>query len=72
MLLFVLLGHVPTVLLLALLGMLYLVWVDLRDEDDLDFQIKVWWFLLVLIFNVLGFVVEKIWIVGRRRRRRSA
>jgi hypothetical protein len=68
-LLFVLIGHVPTVLLLAQLGMLYLVWVDLRAEDDLEFQVKVWWFLLVLIFNVLGFLAEKIWIFERRRRR---
>jgi hypothetical protein len=68
---FVLLGHVPTVLLLAQLGMLYLAWLDLREED-VDFQVKVWWFLLVLIFNVLGFLAEKLWIFDRRRRRRSA
>jgi predicted CDP-diglyceride synthetase/phosphatidate cytidylyltransferase len=71
-LLFVLLGHVPTVLLLAQLGMLYLTVLDLREEDDLDFQVKVWWFLLVLIFNVVGFLAEKAWIFERRRRRRSA
>ena len=72
MLLFVLLGHVPTVLLLAQLGMLYLTVLDLREEGDLDFQVKVWWFLLVLIFNVVGFLAEKAWIFERRRRRRSA
>jgi hypothetical protein len=71
-LLFVLIGHVPTVLLLAQLGMLYLTVLDLREEDDLDFQVKVWWFLLVLIFNVVGFLAEKAWIFERRRRRRSA
>jgi len=71
-LLFVLLGHVPTVLLLAQLGMLYLTVLDLREEGDLDFQVKVWWFLLVLIFNVVGFLAEKAWIFERRRRRRSA
>jgi predicted CDP-diglyceride synthetase/phosphatidate cytidylyltransferase len=70
--LFVILGHVPTVLLLAQVGMLYLAWLDLRDEEDLDFQVKVWWFLLVLIFNVLGFLAEKLWIYERRRRRRAA
>jgi hypothetical protein len=69
---FVILGHVPTVLLLAQVGMLYLAWLDLRDEDDLDFQVKVWWFLLVLIFNVLGLLAEKLWIFERRRRRRTA
>ncbi|HEX2104336.1 MAG TPA: hypothetical protein VHF51_11845 [Solirubrobacteraceae bacterium] len=71
MILFVILGHVPTVLLVAQLGMLYLAWLDLRDEDDLDFQVKVWWFMLVLIFNVLGFLAEKLWIFQRRRRRRA-
>jgi predicted CDP-diglyceride synthetase/phosphatidate cytidylyltransferase len=70
--LFVLIGHVPTVLLLAQLGMLYLVIVDMREEDDLDFQVKVWWVLLVLIFNVLGLLAEKVWVTVRRRRRRSA
>ena len=69
MLLFVLIGHVPTVLLLALLGMLYLVIIDMREEDDLDFQVKVWWVLLVLLFNVVGFVAEKVWVTVRRRRR---
>jgi hypothetical protein len=70
--LFVILGHVPTVLLIAQVGMLYLAWLDLRAEDDLDFQVKVWWLLLVLIFNVLGFLAEKLWIYERRRRRRAA
>jgi hypothetical protein len=68
-LLFVLLGHVPTILLLAQLGMLYLAALDLREQDDVEFQVKVWWFLLVLIFNVLGFLAEKAWVVSRRRRR---
>jgi len=69
-LVFVLLGHVPVVLLLALLGMLYLTALDVRDED-VDLQVKVWWFLLVLLFNVLGFLAEKAWVLNRRQRRRS-
>ena len=72
MILFVILGHVPTVLLLAQVGMLYLTWLDLREEDDLEFGPKLWWFLLVLIFNVLGFLAEKLWVYDRRRRRRAA
>ena len=72
MILFVLIGHVPTVLLLAQLGMLYLVVVDLRDEEERDFQVKVWWFLLVLLFNVLGLGAEKLWLYWRRQRRRRA
>ena len=69
MILFVLIGHVPTVLLLAQLGMLYLAILDMREEDDLDFQVKVWWVLLVLLFNVLGLIAEKVWVTARRRRR---
>ena len=68
MLFFVLIGHVPTVLLLAQLGMLYLAILDVRQEEDLDFQVKVWWVLLVLLFNVLGFIAEKVWITLRRHR----
>ena len=64
------LGHVPIVLLVAQIGMLYLTWLDLRQEHDLDFQVKVWWFLLVLLFNVVGFLGEKLWITARRQRRR--
>ena len=68
MLLFVLIGHVPIVLLLAQLGMLYLVILDMREEADLDFQVKVWWVLLVLLFNVIGLIAEKVWVTLRRRR----
>lgn len=71
MIVFVILGHVPTVLLIALLGMLYLTVLDMREEDDLEFQVKVWWVLLVLLFNVIGFIAEKAWVTARRRRRRQ-
>jgi hypothetical protein len=67
---FVILGQVPVILLVAQIGMLYLTWLDLRGEPDLDFQVKVWWFLLVLLFNVIGFLGEKLWITARRQRRR--
>jgi len=72
MIVFVLLGHVPWVLLLAQLGMLYLAWVELRSEPDTSFEVKVWWFLLVLLFNVLGFVALWVWLTSRRRRRSRA
>ena len=48
MLLFVILGHTPLVLLVCLLGLLYLTWVELRDEP-LEPQVKLWWYLLVLL-----------------------
>ena len=67
MIVFVILGHIPIVLLLAQLGMLYLVAVDLHHERDLDPLVKLWWILLVLLFNVLGFAAEKLWLLSRRR-----
>ena len=48
MLFFVLIQSVPAILLLALAGALYLTWYDIKDED-LEFQVKAWWVLLVLL-----------------------
>jgi len=72
MIVFVILGHVPWVLLLAQVGMLYLAWYELKDEPDTAFEVKVWWGLLVLIFNVLGFAAMWLWLTTRRRRRSRA
>ena len=66
--LFALLGQVPTILLLVLGVCLYLVWVDIKDEG-VDFQIKVWWFLFVLILHVPGYLIFRVWIAMRRHRR---
>jgi hypothetical protein len=66
---FVLFQSVPAILLLTLAGALYLTWVDIKDEPDLDFQVKAWWFLLVLIFHVPGYLVFRGWIAVRRHRR---
>ena len=71
MLLFVVFQSVPRILLLTLVGCLYLVWVDVKDEPDLEFQIKVWWFLLVLLLHVLGFLIFRVWLAVRRRGRSS-
>ena len=69
MLFFVIFQSIPWILLLTLAGALYLTWVDLREEPDLDFQVKAWWFLLVLIFHVPGYLVFRVWIAVRRHRR---
>jgi hypothetical protein len=66
--LFLLLDRVPAVLLLAQVGMLYLVVLDVREETDVDFQVKAWWLLLVLLLGVPGFVAAKVWVHARRRR----
>jgi hypothetical protein len=70
-LVFLLLGRVPTILLLCLVGLLYLTWVELRGEPDVLPQVKVWWGLLVFITNFPGYFALRAW-VWRRRRRRDA
>jgi hypothetical protein len=45
--------------------------VDVKDEPDLEFQIKVWWFLLVLLLHVPGYLIFRLWIAARRRGRRA-
>jgi hypothetical protein len=70
-LLFVLFQQVPLVLLLVLIVCLYLVWADVKDEPDLEFQVKVWWFLLVLLLHVPGYLIFRLWIAARRRGRRA-
>ena len=72
MLFFVLFQSVPAILLLTLAGALYLTWVDVKDEPGLDFQVKMWWFLLVLLFHVPGYLVFRVWIAVRRHRREKA
>lgn len=69
MLFFVIFQSIPWILLLTLVVCLYLVWVDVKDEPDLEFQIKLWWFLLVFIFHVPGYLVFRVWIAARRHRR---
>ena len=71
MLFFVLFQSVPVILLLTLAGCLYLTWVDIKDEPDLEFNVKAWWFLLVLLFHVPGYLVFRGWLAVRRRNRRD-
>ena len=71
MLVFVLLGQVPLLLLLGLLGLLYLTWIDLREEP-LEPLVKLWWGLLVLLTNVLGYAALRVWLALRRRRGATA
>jgi hypothetical protein len=66
--LFVVIGQMPIVLLIALVIMCYLTAIELRNEPD-PFLIKAWWVLLVLLTNVIGFAAFWIWLMVRRRRR---
>ena len=71
MLFFVIFQSVPVILLLTLAGALYLVWVDVKDEPGLEFQEKMWWALLVLLFHVPGYLVFRGWLAVRRHRRKE-
>ncbi len=64
---FVILGYTPLILLVCLAGLLYLAWVELRNED-LEPQVKLWWGLLVFLTHVPGYLALRIWIAVRRRR----
>jgi hypothetical protein len=66
--LFVVIGQLPIVLLIALLIMCYLTGIELRNEPD-PFLIKAWWVLLVFLTNIIGFGAFWIWVTMRRRRR---
>ena len=72
MLLFVLTQTVPPIMLLVLLVAIYLTVWDLREEHDLEFTIKVWWVLFVLLTHVPGYLVFRVWIAVRRHRRKEA
>jgi TctA family transporter len=71
MLLFVLFQATPPIMLLVLAVTLYLVVMDLRQEDDLEFTYKVWWFLFVLLTHVPGYLIFRVWIAVRRHRRQE-
>jgi hypothetical protein len=70
--LFAITQRVPTILVLVLVVCLYLVWIDVKDEPDLEFTVKVWWFLLVFLFHVPGYLIFRLWIALRRRGRRAS
>ena len=67
MLIFVILGHTPIVLLLCLAGLLYLTWIELRNEP-LEPLVQLWWYLLVFLTNLIGYAALRIWVLVKRRR----
>jgi hypothetical protein len=73
MILFLIVGTVPTILLVCLLGLLYLTWLELREQDVAS-KVKLWWYLLVLLTHVLGYLALRVWLVvrGRGAERRPA
>jgi formate/nitrite transporter FocA (FNT family) len=71
MIAFVLLGTVPPVLALVLAGMVYLTWIAVRAEP-ISFTAKVWWCLLVFLFNLIGYVALRVTFAVWRARGRPA
>jgi hypothetical protein len=73
MIFFVVLGHVPTILLVCLAGLLWLTWIELR-ERDMEPTVKLWWGLLVLLTHVPGYLALRVWLAvkGRGAARRPA
>jgi hypothetical protein len=64
---FVILHRVPPILALALAGMVYLTWVEVRGET-FDRTVKLWWCLLVALFNLPGYLVMRVAMAVRRSR----
>ena len=71
MIVFVFTGQTPPVLILTLLVMAYLTGFELSKEKDLALLPKIWWVLVVLLFNILGFGAFWFWLANRRHRRRQ-
>ena len=61
MILFVILGHVPTILLVCLAGLLWLTWVEVRPRP-MEPTVRLWWMLLVFLTHVPGYVALRIWL----------
>jgi hypothetical protein len=68
-LLFLLTGSVPPIMVLVLMVALYLVVIDVKNEPGLQFLHKAWWFMLVVLTHVPGYLVFRGWIAVRRHRR---
>jgi hypothetical protein len=68
MIAFVILHRVPTILLLTLAGLIYLTWVEVRAEP-VDWTVKLWWCLLVALFNLPAYIVMRFALAVQRQRR---
>lgn len=59
-------GAVPLFLWLALAIVLYLTVIELRPLD-MHRKYKLWWFSVVLLTHVFGYVVLRLFVYCRRR-----
>jgi hypothetical protein len=70
MILFVITGEAPAFLVVLLGLLVYLSWIDLRGEPVAN-QVKLWWYLLVLLGNVPAYLALRVWLAVIRRRREA-
>ena len=68
MIVFVLMQRVPIFLLVLLLIMVYLAVIEVKDRDDMTFQVKVWWVMLVVLFNFPALIALRIYTAVKNRR----
>jgi hypothetical protein len=71
MVLFVILGQVPLLLLVCLLGLLYLTWVEFHQRQ-LEPIVQLWWYLLVFLTHAPGYLALRIWLAVTGRRAANA
>ena len=69
MIFFVLTQRAPIPLLVLLAIMVYLAVIEVRNREDMSFQAKVWWVMLVFLTNFPGLIVLRIYTFVLNRRR---
>jgi hypothetical protein len=57
---------IPLVVLLAI--MVYLAVIEVRQRDDMSFQAKFWWVMLVFLTNFPGLIALRIYTFVLNRR----
>ena len=72
MIVFVFTGQVPPILAVALVILVYLTWLELRHEDELEFLWNAFWVLFVFLGHIFGYAIFKAWLALHRRGRKTA
>ena len=69
MVVFVLTQQLPPILVVALAILVYLTWLEVWQEEDLEFLWKAFWMLFVFLGHVFGYGIFKAWLALHRRGR---
>jgi hypothetical protein len=65
---FVLFQQAPIPLLILLAIMVYLAVIEVRNREDMSFQAKVWWVMLVFLTNFPGLIALRVYTFFLNRR----